>query len=118
MGSGLKPSPFYLLRKIAQIAVSELHAREVEVLPKARGSSTMMVVPTMPAHLTQGEHVPRPWRSSRQSAGRGPSGYPGITQEVAPNEGQRTPKPPNRETLIDEALFVALWLQSRFEKGS
>ncbi len=118
MGRGLKPSPFYLLRKIAQIAVSELHAREVEVLPKARGSSTMMLVPTMPAHLTQGEHVPRPWRSSRQSAGRGPSGYPGITQEVAPNEGQRTPKPPNRETLIDEALFVALWLQSRFEKGS
>jgi hypothetical protein len=46
MGSGLKPSPFYLLRKIAQIAVSELHAREVEVLPNARGSSAMTLVPT------------------------------------------------------------------------
>jgi len=42
----LKPSPFYLLRKIAQIAVSELHAREVEVLPNARGSSAMTLVPT------------------------------------------------------------------------
>jgi len=41
-----------------------------------------------------------------------------FTQEGAPNESERTPKPPNRETLIDEALFVALWLQSRFEKGS
>ena len=89
---------------------------------KARGSSTRVLVPTMPAHLTQGEHVPRQWRPSRRSAGRGPIGYPGIypgiTQEVAPNENQRTPKPPNRETLIDEALFVARWLRSRFEKGS
>ena len=78
IGSGLTPSPFYLLRRIAQLAVSELHARELEVLPKAHGSSPMMLVPTMLAHLTQGEHVPRPWRSGHRSAGRGPIGYPAI----------------------------------------
>ena len=44
--------------------------------------------------------------------------HPGITQEVAPNESQRGPKPITSEAIIYEALFVALWLQSRFEKGS
>jgi hypothetical protein len=44
--------------------------------------------------------------------------HPGITQEVAPNESQRGPKATTTEALIQEALFVALWLQSRFEKGS
>src|SRR5262245_14567219 len=43
--------------------------------------------------------------------------HPGITQEVAPNESQRGPKPTSREALIYEAFFVARWLQSRFEKG-
>jgi hypothetical protein len=44
--------------------------------------------------------------------------HPGITQEVASNENQRDPKPLTSEALISEALFVARWLQSRFEKGS
>ena len=44
--------------------------------------------------------------------------HPGITQEVAPNESQRAPKALTSEALIYEAFFVALWLQSRFEKGS
>jgi hypothetical protein len=35
--------------------------------------------------------------------------HPGITQEVAPNESQRAPKPTTREALIYEALFVAPW---------
>src|SRR5215475_6471492 len=43
--------------------------------------------------------------------------HPGITQEVAPNESQRGPKPTSREALIYEALFVARWLWCRFEKG-
>ena len=33
--------------------------------------------------------------------------HPGITQEVAPNESQRAPKPLTSEALICEALFVA-----------
>src|SRR5262245_44116158 len=37
--------------------------------------------------------------------------HPGITQEVAFNEGQRAPKATTREALIYEALFVARWLQ-------
>jgi len=90
MGSGLKPSPFYLLRKIAQIAVSEPCAATVAVEP------------------------PECWTRSD----RLPGICPGIAQEVAPNESRRTPKRPNRETLIYEVLFVARWLRSRFEKGS
>jgi hypothetical protein len=43
---------------------------------------------------------------------------PGITQEVAPNESQRAPKPLTSEALIYEALFVVRWLQHRFGKGS
>jgi hypothetical protein len=38
--------------------------------------------------------------------------HPEITQEVAPYEGQRAPKPLTSEALIHEALFVARWLQS------
>lgn len=59
MGSGLKPSPFYLLRKIAQIAVCELQVRELGALPKARGSSTMMLVPTMPGPLDEPLQPPK-----------------------------------------------------------
>jgi hypothetical protein len=44
--------------------------------------------------------------------------HPGITQEVAPNESQRSPKPLTSQALIYGALFVARWLQSWFEKGS
>jgi hypothetical protein len=41
-----------------------------------------------------------------------------ATQEVAPNESQRDPKPLTSEGPLYEALFVAPWLQSRFGKGS
>ena len=44
--------------------------------------------------------------------------HPGITQEIAPNESQRGSKTTTRGALIYEALFVARWLRSRFEKGS
>ena len=72
-------------------------------------------------------------RSPGESGGRGPQVlrpevaadeaattqlHPGITQEVAPNESQRSPKPATRKALIYEALFVARWRQRRFEKGS
>jgi hypothetical protein len=43
--------------------------------------------------------------------------HPGITQEVAPNESQRGPKPTTSEALIHEALSVTLRLWCRFEKG-
>jgi len=36
--------------------------------------------------------------------------------EVAPNESQRAPKSLTREALNYEALFVARWRQSRFER--
>jgi len=44
--------------------------------------------------------------------------YPGSTQEVAPNESQRAPKPRTSEALIYEALFVVRWPWWQFEKGS
>ena len=49
---------------------------------------------------------------------RPPKLHPDFTQEVAPDENQRAPKLLTSEALIYEALFVAPWLQSRFEKGS
>jgi hypothetical protein len=36
---------------------------------------------------------------------------PGITQEVAPNESQRGPRPTAREALIYDVLFVARRLE-------
>jgi hypothetical protein len=44
--------------------------------------------------------------------------HPGITQELAPNESQRDPKPRTSEALIHEVMFVARWLESQFRKGS
>jgi hypothetical protein len=44
--------------------------------------------------------------------------HPGITQEVASNQSQRAPNIFTSEALISEALFVALPLCCRFEKGS
>ena len=44
--------------------------------------------------------------------------HPGITQEVAPDENRRRPKPTAREAIIYDVLFVAGWLKPRFEKGS
>ena len=80
------------------------------VLAVALGGIRAILVPR-----ENGAGPPR-WRSCAPKLP--PRLHPDFTQEVAPNESQRGPKPLTREALIYDALFVGRWLWCQIGKGS